>query len=79
MVGPEQIFTVCLTILVIGGGVGLFWWRGRAVGYAPYFAGWFLTWPIIGYMGAQGFTGLAVFLALPVLIFVRRLDCVVIC
>ena len=71
MVGPEQIFAVCLTILVIGGGVGLFWWRGRAVGYAPYFAGWFLTWPVIGYMGAQGFTGLVVFLALPVLIFVR--------
>ncbi len=71
MVGPEQIFTVCLILLVIGGGVGLLWWRGRAVGYAPFFAGWFLTWPIIGYMGAQGFTGLVAVLALPVLLFVR--------
>jgi len=44
-------------------------WKG--ISYAPYFAGWFLTWPIVGYMGAQGFTGLVVFLALPVLFFVR--------
>ncbi len=44
-------------------------WKG--VSYAPYFAGWFLTWPIVGYMGAQGFTGMVVFLALPVLLFVR--------
>lgn len=39
--------------------------------YAPWFAGWFLTWPVIAYMGAQGFTGLAVFLALPVLFITR--------
>lgn len=44
-------------------------WKG--ISYAPYFAGWFLTWPIIGYMGAQGFTGLVAFLAIPVLLFVR--------
>ncbi len=39
--------------------------------YAPYFAGWCLTWPIIAYMGGQGFSGLIGFLALPVLLFVR--------
>ena len=44
-------------------------WRG--ISYAPYFAGWFLTWPIIGYMGAQGHTGLVGFLAIPVLLLVR--------
>ncbi len=43
----------------------------KGISYAPYFAGWFLTWPIIAYMGAQGFTGLAAFLAIPVLFWVR--------
>lgn len=44
---------------------------GRGLSYAAYFASWFLTWPIIGYMGAQGYTGLVAFLALPVLFLVR--------
>ena len=44
---------------------------GRGLSYAAYFAGWFLTWPIIGYMGAQGYTGLVAFLAIPVLAFAR--------
>ncbi len=44
---------------------------GRKLSYPPYFAGWLLTWPIIAVMGAQGYTGLVVFLALPVLLLVR--------
>lgn len=45
--------------------------NGKGISYASYFAGWFLTWPIIAYMGAQGFTGLVAFLAIPVLFWVR--------
>lgn len=45
--------------------------KPKGISYAPYFAGWFLTWPIIAYMGAQGFTGLVAFLAIPALLFAR--------
>ena len=45
--------------------------KGTARGYAPYFAAWFMTWPILAYMGSQGFTGVVAFLAIPALVFVR--------
>ncbi len=68
---------ICLGLLVAGILGGAAWWiiqrrrTGKPVGYGPYFAGWFLTWPIISYMGAQGFSGLVAFLALPVILFTR--------
>lgn len=67
-------FWTSLTLILIGGAVGLFLWRGRNVGYAPYFAGWFVTWPIIAYLGAQGYTGQIVFCALIALFFLKFPD-----
>jgi O-antigen ligase len=67
-------FWTSLTLILIGAGVGLFLWRGRNVGYAPYFAGWFVTWPVIAYLGAQGYTGQVVFCALIALFFLKFSD-----
>jgi O-antigen ligase len=75
MLGLEAaFFWVCLILILIGGAVGLFLWRGRKVGSAPYFAGWFITWPIIAYLGAQGYTGQVVFCALVALFFLKVRD-----
>ena len=70
------MLAICGGLILTGLTVGVIWWsRHRqasgTIGYAPYFAGWFLTWPIISYMGGQGYSGLIGFLALPVLLFVQ--------
>lgn len=70
------MLAICGGLMLAGLIVGVTWWvrHRRAhglIGYAPYFAGWFLTWPVISYMGGQGYSGLIGFLALPALLFVR--------
>ena len=71
----SQLLIILAGITLIGGPqialVYMLITKGRTRGLAPYFAAWFMTWPVFAYMGAQGFTGAVGFLAIPALLFVR--------
>ncbi|MEM1390762.1 MAG: hypothetical protein AAGG45_06745, partial [Pseudomonadota bacterium] len=44
---------------------------GRGMSYPAYLAGLFILWPVVAYMGGQGFTAGVALAAIPVLFYVR--------